>query len=847
MSENTILIYKLNTEGNIIEIDPTKLLDEFISVNIIFFYFWDEKHLYVWIGQNAGKEMRKYIPPAEEKILKSNDRVRILRHFTVDQNQESREFLEKIHLDKKDIKKRSDDYSKYRISVYQEIQDLQVEKGSNSMVGKFDDAIIKAREIIETAKKVNDADVIEEEERFIKEMEGNKAIAEKRKEASNKIASLTELLQSHIASKDPLEAHTVADEIRTLYTTLIKRAIPGTLKQLLFKEEKFYESFRHQQDEIKAKVNKFVHPIDQDIETQDFADAKEKFQQVFELLKDSKDETLIQEWQAKQKYLDEQKDSWEKEQEEIRKREEEIARKISELKAEITKAFEAKDYEQVQFYLAGLESVKEDTTKKDVLEQTQTYSSEIQEKLAHMLLIDTKVEKITTNLAESNQFANQKNYNESLAKLEATLELVTLPELEEYREKIESEILRVKGEKEVFQKRLQTFDKLTQTVVENQAKLQWNVAIQNCTKIIELAKDCDKLDEIPKYQAILDTVTEKYNRQKQLALEEQEALLQKAKAIENIIEVDEGVLPMVDDFAISDLLGDLDADVDNMMDQLGSLLETQRVEIKTDLSSKSVIRSASGEVLELNTTTNIKQDDSPANGDGHQKPISFSVESGLDNPFDDFIEEAIIEDIIPYNFEISEITLNGEIPIEKPEQILLKDGMQLHWVVKDIAPKESVKINYDLKRRVSRTIILPLEDQLKIIKTHTNVHQLHLEGLYDAQLKFANQFKSVLRGVVIEDIVPQFYVFEVKQPDNINPDSQLEQSAGSLVKWNITQLEQEHSMLHRYQLLEIFRFEDLKISIDQMSNAAFEELEKGKLGASLQKYSDLMKLLDEYK
>ena len=847
MSENTILIYKLNTEGNIININPTKLLDEFISVNIIFFYFWDEKHLYVWIGQNAGKEMRKYIPPAEEKILKSNDRVRILRHFTVDQNQESREFLEKIHLDKKDIKKRSDDYSKYRISVYQEIQDLQVEKGSNSMVGKFDEAIVKAREIIETAKKVNDADVIEEEERFIAEMEGNKTIAKKRKEATNKIVSLTEKLQNHISSKDPLEAHIVADEIRTLYTTLIKRAIPGTLKQLLFKEEKFYESFQHQQDEIKAKVENFVRPINQNIETQNFAEAKVQFQQVFELLKDSKDEELIQEWQTKQQRLNEQKATWEKEQEELRQREAEIARKIDELKIEITNALEAKDYEQVQFYLAGLESVKDDSTKKEVVEETQSYSSEVQERLAHMLLVDAKTEKITANLSEGSQLANQKNYNESIAKLESTLELLTLPELEDHRNQIESEIQRVKGEKEIFQKRLQTFDKLTQTIVENQSSFQWNVTIQNCSKIIELAKECDKLDEIPKYQAILDAATEKYNRQKQFALEEQEALLQKAKEIENIIEVDEGVLPLVDDFAISDLLGDLDADVNNMLDQLGSLLETQRVEIKTELSSKSVIRSASGEVLELNTSTNIKQDDTSADGDGSQKPISFLVESGLDNPFDDFIEEAIIEDIIPYNFEISEITLNGEVPVDKPEQILTKDGVQLHWNVKNIAPNESVKINYDLKRRVSRTIILTLEDQLKIIKTHTNVHQLHLEGLYDAQLKFANQFKSVLKGVVIEDIVPQFYVFEVKQPDSISPNSQLEQSAGSLVKWNITQLEQDHSMLHRYQLLEIFRFEDLKISINQISEAAFDELEKGKLGASLQKYTDLMKLLDEYK
>ena len=583
------------------------------------------------------------------------------------------------------------------------------------------------------------------------------------------------------------------------------------------------------------------------METQDFATAKDKLQQVLALLQKSKDETLIQEWQGKQQAIDAKKATWEKEQEELRQREAEIATKIEELQAEITKAFEDKDYDQVQFYLAGLDGVMGDSTKKEVVEQGQEYSTDVRDKLAHLKLVDEKIDLITSQLVECTQLATQMNFNDCLAKLEATLELITLPELEDYRSQVETEIQRVKGEKETFRKQLQTFEKLIHTIEENQANAQWNVAIQNCTKFIELAQICDKGDHIPKYQAILDAVTEKFTLEKQHADELQAALLQKAKEIANIIEVDEGVLPMVDDFAISDLLGDLDADVDNMMDQLGSLLDTQRVEIKTELNSKSVIRSASGEVLEVNNATTIQQVETPTDDDAPKKAITFAVESGLDNPFDDFIEEAIIEDIIPYNFEISEIMLNGDAPAEEPVRKLLKEGVQLQWTLTDIAPKESVKINYDLKRRVSRTIILPLEDQLKIIKTHTNVNQLHLEGLYDAKLKFANQFSTDIKGVVIEDIVPQFYVFEVKLPDNIHPDSQLEQSAGSLVKWNITQLKQEHSILHRYQLLEIFRFEDLKIFINSMSEKAFEELEKGKLGASFAQYSDLMKLLEDYK
>ncbi|MHA1763246.1 MAG: hypothetical protein ACTSYC_05730, partial [Promethearchaeota archaeon] len=52
------------------------------------------------------------------------------------------------------------------------------------------------------------------------------------------------------------------------------------------------------------------------------------------------------------------------------------------------------------------------------------------------------------------------------------------------------------------------------------------------------------------------------------------------------------------------------------------------------------------------------------------------------------------------------------------------------------------------EKRVSRTIIFMLKDQLKIIKTHSGLKLLGIEGFYEAELPFTNNFGADIEGVV---------------------------------------------------------------------------------------------------
>jgi hypothetical protein len=221
------------------------------------------------------------------------------------------------------------------------------------------------------------------------------------------------------------------------------------------------------------------------------------------------------------------------------------------------------------------------------------------------------------------------------------------------------------------------------------------------------------------------------------------------------------------------------------------------------------------------------------------------VSSRLDNPFDDYIEEAILEDMIPYSFEVSEFTVNGETPTEQPEQTRAADGIRIKWTFKDIPPKTGIDVQYDLRRRVSRTILLPMENQLKVIKTHSSIHEMPVEGLFSAMLKFQNQFGTELRGVVIEDIIPLSYVYEIRKPDE-KPHFVLEQTTDTLVQWQLRKAAPNQATQYEYQLLDIARFEEMNYLIKKLSAEGLEALKNGQLGASHSLFDQCTGLLKNY-
>ncbi len=361
--------------------------------------------------------------------------------------------------------------------------------------------------------------------------------------------------------------------------------------------------------------------------------------------------------------------------------------------------------------------------------------------------------------------------------------------------------------------------------------------------IEQTQRDLEEKREEKKAETVKDESLSKFrneidNRTQKKENEEQE-LFEQAKKFEDMVEIEEDILPLVEEFSTDELIGDISDDVDQVIEQLNSLLETHRVEVKEAVKSTSMLISESGESMTRDDELRVEQVE-------EEEESTFEVESGFQNPFDEMIEDAIISDLIPYNYEIRDVKLNKEKPKLLPVKTKLKEGLEMRWHLKNIPPEESIKINYNLRKRISRTIIFLLEDQLKILKTHSNLKdsKAEFEGLYNVNFPFSNSYERPLDGLVIEDIIPLYYINEIKKPSSYIPKKD-KSMQGNLLKWNIGKLEPK-TIDYRYKLLELYRFEELKALIYQLDKEGFSALKQENYDVSRGKYKEILKVLEGY-
>jgi len=365
-------------------------------------------------------------------------------------------------------------------------------------------------------------------------------------------------------------------------------------------------------------------------------------------------------------------------------------------------------------------------------------------------------------------------------------------------------------------------------------------AIDYAKKIVEISEQVGADELAETYKEKVKELEQKLAEIATQQLKEQEELKKDLEEVKDLIDIDEDVLPLLDKFSTNDILGDLSGDIDEMLSQVSSLLGQNRVEVGQEIAKKAILKTAGGEVIEKESEITVQK-----LGDEDTESIFYSAQSTIVNTYKDTIEEALLTDLIPYNFEITNIEINGKAVEQLPDKTLTKDGLELKWKLENISPREKVEITYDLRRRISRTIVFILEGELKIIKTHSNLNKLQMEGFYDAEIPFNNTYGKNLEGVVIEDIIPLYYVHIIKEPTNILPTEVTTSKNGELVKWELGTLEQKN-LDYRYRLLELYRFEEIKIQVDKLNKSFLDSLEKNDLARAVDLYHEIGKYMEEY-
>jgi hypothetical protein len=448
--------------------------------------------------------------------------------------------------------------------------------------------------------------------------------------------------------------------------------------------------------------------------------------------------------------------------------------------------------------------------------------------------VANRVKGIVESLGKSIQLRNGNQYEDALSIITSELALLKEGELPEYKEQLNNELKEIKAVQESFAKLDEKLETMEKKFEENQKNELFEIALENCKKIIEIAQELGNKELENKYLEIIKKLKEKIEALRILKKKEQEELVSIAQELENVMEVEDDTVPLIEEFTVKDLLGDLSDDISETLEKVGLLLDEHRVEVKNEISNKAFLISASGETVELDKKMEIEQE--------QDEPINCSVHSGLENPFDDAIEEAILIDLIPYNFEISSVELNGEKVQELPDKTLTKEGLEINWKLKNIPPKEKIDITYDLRRRVSRTIIFLIEGKIKIIKNHSNLSALELEGLFDVKLPFTNSYGTVLEGLIIEDILPLYYVHIIKEPQDLLPDKSTTSEMGELFKWNIGRMD-EQTLNYHYKLIELSRMEEIKINVKELSKEGLDALNSGDSQEAIKKYQEIRTIL----
>ncbi|TXT65524.1 MAG: hypothetical protein BAJALOKI1v1_420002 [Promethearchaeota archaeon] len=445
--------------------------------------------------------------------------------------------------------------------------------------------------------------------------------------------------------------------------------------------------------------------------------------------------------------------------------------------------------------------------------------------------------KALSSLKKADEYINTLEYDVALKELNNVLKEIKNTTLSEEIDSIEERIAKISIAQEIFLKNQQKLQNLEESYRKALEKDNLQIALMCSEEIVSLSKELKKSMLFQKYSQITAQLREKLDKRESARNRERERLKQQAKELENIINVDQDVLPLMEEYSIDEVLGDLSGDVDEILNQLGGLLHTHRVDVKEEIHSKALIKSNSGEIIELEKTNTTKK-----NKDG----IGTSVSSGLTNPFDEMIEKAILTDLIPYNYEINSVEMDGGPIDEIPDKELTREGLEINWTLQAINPGRKVHIEYNLRRRVSRTIIFILKGNLKVIKTHSGLKQLDLEGFFEAEMPFSNNFGIIIEGVVVEDIIPLYYIHTIKEPENLLPDKTMKTQSGEFLMWNMQSLLPDKTRNYHYHLLELFKFEELKISVNELNKKATTDLNEGAVKKAVEKYQTIVSLLNKY-
>ncbi len=166
----------------------------------------------------------------------------------------------------------------------------------------------------------------------------------------------------------------------------------------------------------------------------------------------------------------------------------------------------------------------------------------------------------------------------------------------------------------------------------------------------------------------------------------------------------------------------------------------EKIEVKIPIKTDSV-------ETEIPSTESLKSD--PIENHILEKAdtidLDYVAKTELENEYEEEIQDVEIINTIPFQWQVIDVISDFELN----EKIQTDDGMVFNWKKDKINPGERASVEYILRKRVERSIILRKENRVVAINLYHSIEQD-----LRAHLDFVNTSGKVFQEVLIEDIIP---------------------------------------------------------------------------------------------
>ncbi|PWI48378.1 hypothetical protein CEE45_07225 [Candidatus Heimdallarchaeota archaeon B3_Heim] len=141
--------------------------------------------------------------------------------------------------------------------------------------------------------------------------------------------------------------------------------------------------------------------------------------------------------------------------------------------------------------------------------------------------------------------------------------------------------------------------------------------------------------------------------------------------------------------------------------------------------------------------------------------LEYAAKTEITNEYEEDLVDIEVVDRIPYRWEVVDFQTDFELNNRKKT----KEGTVFTWKAEKLIPGKTGTIEYVLRKRVERSIILRKERQVVVLNLYHSLHQ-NLE----AQLNFVNTTGGAIQEILIEDVIPpELVVNQAYSPQKIRP------------------------------------------------------------------------------